>query len=118
MNLEIRSQHDWNDQGYEHEAIQDFQRATRDFRAYSYHIWRASLLLRDCIDPFSPHWYFLVTLDYRFRLKSPLCHDFESFRENGLVVEPHIPISNDKKEKKSMAKAAKEAQSFIEKGIK
>ena len=34
------------------------------------------------------------------------------------MVEPHIPISNDKKEKKSMAKAAKEAQSFIEKGIK
>ena len=51
----------------------------------------------------------ILMVDYRFRLKSPLTHDFESFRENGLVVEPHIPLSNNKKEIKSMAKAAKEA---------
>lgn len=42
-------------------------------------------------------------------MKPNLMHTFDSFKENGLVVQAHVPISNDKKEKKQFARQAKEA---------
>lgn len=42
-------------------------------------------------------------------MKPSLMHLFDSFKENGLVVQAHVPISNDKKEKKYYARQAKEA---------